>query len=218
MRPSAQIRGEDTRQRLVLAALEVFGHYGFEGTSTRQLAERAGVNLAAIPYHFGGKEGLYAAVAKHIAARVGEALGPMVEMLQARLAKGELDRPAALGCLKELLDRFALTLIANPEAESWARFVIREQMEPTAAFEVLYNGVMRRVHGTLCALLAVVTDRPAEDEATKLLAFTLVGQLMVFRVARAAVLRRMGWNGFTAEHIAAIRSLVHANVDAILAR
>ncbi|HEX6141368.1 MAG TPA: TetR family transcriptional regulator, partial [Geminicoccaceae bacterium] len=50
-------RGEATRERLLLAAIDVFGRRGFEA-STRELAGAAGVNLAAIPYHFGSKHGL----------------------------------------------------------------------------------------------------------------------------------------------------------------
>ena len=47
---TANQRRDDSRQRLIEAALDVFGLYGFEGASTRLLAERANVNLAAIPY------------------------------------------------------------------------------------------------------------------------------------------------------------------------
>src|SRR5579862_9588675 len=52
----------DLRLRLLEAAIDVFGRHGFDGASTRMLAKAAGVNLQAIPYHFGGKEGLYLAV------------------------------------------------------------------------------------------------------------------------------------------------------------
>ena len=61
-RPGSQQRGEDTRRRILEAAFELFASDGFEGASTRTLAERAGVNLPAIQYYFGSKEGLYRAV------------------------------------------------------------------------------------------------------------------------------------------------------------
>ena len=63
---SSASRGEDTRQRLIEAALKIFGESGLEGASTRMLADAAGANLAAIPYHFGSKEGLYRAAAEFI--------------------------------------------------------------------------------------------------------------------------------------------------------
>src|SRR5258708_579996 len=60
-------RGADTRALLIDAALDVFGRLGYEGASTRMIAKAAGANLAAIVYHFGGKEALYLAVAEHVA-------------------------------------------------------------------------------------------------------------------------------------------------------
>src|SRR3984893_2334354 len=47
-------RGAETRARLIEAALDVFGRLGLEGATTREIGKQAGVNLAAIVYHFGG--------------------------------------------------------------------------------------------------------------------------------------------------------------------
>jgi TetR/AcrR family transcriptional regulator len=51
-----------TRRALLDAAADAFAKDGFEGARTRDISTRAGVNQALIRYHFGGKEGLYAAV------------------------------------------------------------------------------------------------------------------------------------------------------------
>jgi AcrR family transcriptional regulator len=52
---------EPTRARLLRAALGLFSQQGFARTSTREIAEAAQVNIAAISYHFGDKAGLYKA-------------------------------------------------------------------------------------------------------------------------------------------------------------
>ncbi|MFP4031684.1 MAG: TetR family transcriptional regulator, partial [Desulfococcaceae bacterium] len=65
---TAARRGDETRRALIHAGLELFGEYGIKGTSTRMLAELSGANVAAIPYHFGSKRGLYLAVVAHIVA------------------------------------------------------------------------------------------------------------------------------------------------------
>ncbi len=62
------VRSNGTKARMIEAAIEVFGTLGYETASTRLLAERAEVNLSAIPYHFGGKHALYLAAAEAIAA------------------------------------------------------------------------------------------------------------------------------------------------------
>src|SRR6185503_13572364 len=52
----------ETRTRILDAAEELFMQHGFEGTSMRALTTRAGVNLAAVNYHFGSKDALIEAV------------------------------------------------------------------------------------------------------------------------------------------------------------
>src|SRR5438105_5051392 len=71
-------RGAQTRAELIEAALDVFGRLGFEGATTRMIAKAAGANLAAILYHFGGKEALYLAVAEHVAHSIFERIGPTI--------------------------------------------------------------------------------------------------------------------------------------------
>lgn len=65
-----RISPEETRLRLIQTGMHLFGLKGFDGTRTRELATKAGVNQASIPYHFGGKEGLYLAVAHYVVKRV----------------------------------------------------------------------------------------------------------------------------------------------------
>jgi AcrR family transcriptional regulator len=51
----------DTRERILEAALQAFSENGFDGATTRDIANRAGVNLGLIQYHFGGKAKLWRA-------------------------------------------------------------------------------------------------------------------------------------------------------------
>ncbi|MEM1416138.1 MAG: TetR/AcrR family transcriptional regulator [Myxococcota bacterium] len=72
-------RGEETRERIVEAAIQAFAHDGFEGASTRRIAELAGANQGLITYHFGSKEKLWKAA-------VDTLLGGFREALMARAA------------------------------------------------------------------------------------------------------------------------------------
>src|SRR5450830_406827 len=62
--PPKQLRvdGQQARQRLLDAGLALFAAHGYAETSTREIALTAQVNVAAISYYFGDKEGLYRAV------------------------------------------------------------------------------------------------------------------------------------------------------------
>ncbi|MFT6144975.1 MAG: AcrR family transcriptional regulator [Myxococcota bacterium] len=58
--------GENTRDRILAAALPLFAANGFAGTSTRLIAKAAKVNVATLAYYFEGKEGLYMTVLQHL--------------------------------------------------------------------------------------------------------------------------------------------------------
>ncbi|HXV29940.1 MAG TPA: TetR family transcriptional regulator, partial [Sinorhizobium sp.] len=103
-------RGDATRDKLLNAAIDVFGRYGFDGATTRKLADAAGVNLQAIPYYFGGKEGLFIASAEHLASLIGGHVADLRAALQNRF--GELDAAAqtmssaeARGFLTQIVQR-----------------------------------------------------------------------------------------------------------------
>ncbi|KQM19846.1 hypothetical protein ASE49_17505 [Novosphingobium sp. Leaf2] len=57
-----QQRAVETREKIIDAAEQEFASNGFEGTSTREIAKRAGVQHTMITYHFAGKDGLWHAV------------------------------------------------------------------------------------------------------------------------------------------------------------
>ncbi len=70
-----QQRSLVTQQKLLDAAIEAFSENGFKGTSTRDIAERAGVHHPLITYHFKNKDQLWRAAADRIWSDFSEALG-----------------------------------------------------------------------------------------------------------------------------------------------
>ncbi len=66
-----------TKLALVIAGGELFAEYGMEGASTRAIAEKAGVNCAAINYHFGTKENLYAEALRYAVDRLMDVQSPV---------------------------------------------------------------------------------------------------------------------------------------------
>lgn len=82
----------DTKTRILDAAEQLFMEHGFEATSLRSLTAAAGVNLAAVNYHFGSKEELFQAV-------LTRRLDPMNQERIDRLEKLEREAGAkALSC------------------------------------------------------------------------------------------------------------------------
>jgi AcrR family transcriptional regulator len=204
-----------SREKLLAAAIELFGLRGFDGVSTREIAARAGVNIAGIAYQFGGKEELYLACTEHIAGMVR---GRLVEAtLQEGAAPEALSAAEARQALRSLVSRFVRFLLGTPELDRFARIIVREQMDPTPAFEPLYRNIFEPMHIRLCQLWARATQADPAAEEVKLNAFGIISQLMFFRIARTAALRRLEWNAIGPEELAKIEAMIIRSLDIRLA-
>jgi TetR/AcrR family transcriptional regulator, regulator of cefoperazone and chloramphenicol sensitivity len=202
---------DQTRAALVHAALKLFGRQGFDGTSTREIAAEAKANIGSIAYHFGGKEGLRIAAADFIV----ETIQGIAD--QAVGGPAPSSRDAARAQLLGALERMAGFVVASPQAGEIVQFVLRELSHPTAALDRIYAGVFEPTHRRLCQVWAQATGEPAESEVTKLTVFTMIGQVIYFRIGREAVLRRMGWREIGKGEAAQVVAVATGNLKAMLA-
>lgn len=219
-RPKRQSdRGEIAREKLILVALDMFGRYGFDGASTRMLRDAAGVNLQAIPYYFGGKEGLYLATAEYLGAQINSHVADLRVRVRARLeelaAAGQpLSPDEARRFLTEILQRMS-ALFVSRESEPWARFLIREQMEPTEAFHKIYGDVMKPMLEVGTRLMGVLLGEDPASEHVRLRTISLLGSLMVFRMAHAAAMTQLGWGAVGVREVETIQNLAHELVAGV---
>lgn len=209
MKRTKAVDGSGTRLKLLSAAIDLFGRQGFYGTSIREIALLAKANIAAIAYHFGGKEKLYRACLEHIVQSVRQGLG---EELKAPAAT-PLNPEEAREALKAALSSMTAFMLATPQAASFVRVIVREQMDPTPSFDLLYRDFMEPLHRRLCCLWAAAAGGDPESEATKVAVFSLLGQVLLFRIARAGAMRRMGWRDVGERELAILRQRISLNVD-----
>src|SRR5579862_1082943 len=125
-RPGTHPKGEDTARRILEAAIEVFAEEGYDGASTRTLAKRAGVNLPAIQYYFGSKEGLYRAAIDEIIGIVEAHLAPAAAVV-ARALEGKRDPERLFAALYELLDAFIGLVTSHSATSSRSTFISRAE-------------------------------------------------------------------------------------------
>ena len=203
--------GDSLRDRLLEAAIRHFGSSGFDGAGTRAIARDCDTPMSSITYHFGGKEGLYLAVADHIAAGIAGFMDPTIESVR---AKG-IDSPSDAVDGAVLLIQGLAGMILDERSEPWATFIIREQQQPTAAFDRLYDGVMRRVIETLVLLVRAACPHRQMQEA-RADALLLIGQTLALRAARAAVCRVLGVHRIDGEVAALLRARIEAQTRRML--
>lgn len=204
-------KGDEARARILEAALAAFGAEGFRGATTRQIAEQAGVNLPALKYYFGGKEGLYLACAQEIVDRYSQRLlTPIVGAWTA--LPPEPSPEAARAAMKTVLGALAELLVGTREAEVWTGFVLREMAEPGPAFDVLYSKVWAPGVDLVAHLIArILPGLPSET--TRIEAFLLVSSLTSFSIVRPVALKYLDWPDATGERLAAVRRILDGQID-----
>lgn len=209
-------RSDATRARLIDAGMNLFGINGFDATTTRALADAAGTNLASIPYHFGGKDGLYRAVADAIVAGMESHMGDFLGKVEKEIEDGVASQHQAMALVERLMEGFSEVMLIRPEAENWMSFLMREQMEPTEAFSIIYNSPVKRMRTLFSKLLAYISGLEASDTRLRLTGIQLLGLVYVYRIARASTLREMGWQSINEATYAEIRKVIIDSTRLIL--
>lgn len=199
-----------TASNLIDAALHLFAHKGYDATSTRELAARAGTNVASIAYHFGGKAGLRTACARHVAETVSTVftrLDPPDPMMPAIMAQAQIET---------LVQGFVQLVVGTPGAQDMVTFVVRELADPGEVAGLIYTQLLEPRHIAICQLMASATGRDADDEDLKLAVFSTIGQIVYFRIARPFVQQRMGWGALDQPETQKITQTIIASLrDAI---
>jgi AcrR family transcriptional regulator len=144
-------KSRSTREQLLETAGQVFAEKGFAGATGKEICERCGANAAAVVYHFGGLENLYAAVLHEARTRLAPS-----EALAAAVA-GETDPKAKLTAFIGVLVR----VLSGTAASTWAaRLISREMVSPSAIFDTIRNKEMRARAGILRAIVSELTELP----------------------------------------------------------
>ncbi|MCH2241220.1 MAG: CerR family C-terminal domain-containing protein [Aquabacterium sp.] len=222
--PPAEMRkGDLARTRLLLAALEVFGECGFDAATTRDLAQRAGVNLGAIPYYFSSKQELHEAAAAYLADNIAQRVAQPLQELQAVIAQTQERKDERQGEAAVLIDavaRFlmsqARTLLAGDVPPQWLQFFLRAQAEGGPAFESLFNAVLEPARRAVAEAVGRIVQRPAADATTRMLTFMAFHQTLYARVSDAALRRHLGWREVTPRQVDALLQHLDAGLRAQL--
>lgn len=160
--PQTKPAPAETRERLLAAAERIFAREGISRTSVRQITTEAGVNVAAVNYHFGSREGLIEAIFELHASDVN---AERIRALDAVLSAAG-DKPPQLSGILEAYLSAPLERLARREGEEapFGQLVSRLFHEPPEVVEPL----MRRhflptTERFLDAIAAALPELPRVD-------------------------------------------------------
>jgi AcrR family transcriptional regulator len=179
-----------TRARVLRAAAELFAERGFHGTTVRDIATRAGANVAAGHYHFGSKRDLYIEVLRATFAEV-----------RGVLARGGVQPSAAAldrmsrSKLEALLAKRVRLVLENLHGA----LMQREMLDPSDALPI----VVAEFIAPMMEDAAAVVRRLApglDDEALRWCVMSIMGQSIFYRFTMPASLSVLGLRTFSAAY------------------
>ncbi len=171
----------DTRTALLLAALACFADHGFDGTSMRMIAERAGRPLSLLSHYFGNKEGLYLEVFKLLLESTGRQAGPATPPV----TLDPQDRAGAIRLLREqihlMYEQGAPASPARQPMEEWgARLWVQEFRSPRPSLHPLFRQYIGPTAEAIATCLRIL--RPDLNPAqVAFLGITIIGQVVGHR-------------------------------------
>jgi len=158
---------QETRARVLDAAARLFAERGFARVTVRDICKKARANVAAVNYHFGGKDGLYTAVMQ-------SAIGVMSSTTEAARAAGE--GLSAQDKLRAYVMVFVRRVTGNAR-DSWIhQLMMREIADPTPALEMVAEQVLKPRMAYFCAVISELVDRPADDPSVVRCALSVQSQ------------------------------------------
>jgi AcrR family transcriptional regulator len=186
-----------TRDLIINAAIKLFGEKGFEATSTREIANTAGVNLGSVTYYFESKDRLYSEVISELVGTVS----PLISMLDSMLTQGkELagDDPVRRSFLiKRIVEQAIDTFLVTARIELLVPLILRELLYPTSHFIELYEAGPARLHKSMTELLSWIEGTDPTDRKSIIRAHALVGQIIIYRIGSPILQRRLSIEHYT---------------------
>ena len=168
---------EDTRERLLAAAGAIFGERGFEAATVREICQQAEVNVAAVNYYFGDKERLYLESVRR---------AHQLRTEQVPMPKWSTNTPAQVK-LRRFVETMITRIVGEPDSSWHVKLLMREVMHPTAACTELVQDFIRPHVDLLQQIVQELVPHELDERTRHLLAFSIVGQCIHFRVARPVI-------------------------------
>lgn len=169
-------QGNEARLRVLAAAVDEFARHGFANARIRSIVEAARVNVAAVNYYFGGKDGLYRATVMSLAVR----MDPLdaVRLHAIRVAPERLR--AAVG-------QIILRLATSRGPAPLARILAHEALAQAGQLPLILEETMGAELNLLVSILREVAGAGADEDYLRRRAVGVLGQCVLYLHAAPSV-------------------------------
>jgi AcrR family transcriptional regulator len=164
---------KQAKVRLLDSAEILFAEKGYDGTSIRDLTKAAKCNIAAVNYHFSGKENLYYETVKRIMVVLRDVRIERVNELMSSTGNS----PGLERLLRTFSDSFLEPLVHQSRGKLFIKLMTREMLNPRLPMQMFYEQTIAPVMKTLQQALCTVCPNLTVDQCY-LCIISLIGQLI----------------------------------------
>jgi AcrR family transcriptional regulator len=175
-------RGNNTRERLLQAALEVFAERGYGAATIREICGRADANVAAVHYHFGDKRKLYEAI-----------YGRLFETLRARRTRFlPPEAPAEQRLRVHIQALFEEIFLCDGDSDRQVQLstiYLSEMARPTEVLDLIVSEHLEPDARELYKIVAAMLDTSPTDPLAIDCAASVIGQILYYYHATPIIAR-----------------------------
>lgn len=211
---SRKAQGEETRAILIDTGARLFAQNGYHGVSMRTLAAEAGVNLATVGYHFGGKSGLYEAILDQIIA-MRDDFFPTAEDVEDRMKDAD-DPQASAKVVSWYVTQLVRGMLGVKE-HIWPAFLIsRELAQPTDLYPKLEKEFFTPSTLSLNTLVRSVLPENTDHEEIVITSHCIIGMVVKFLEGHDLITQRLGWESYEGQGLEKIISILTKRIRGFL--
>jgi TetR/AcrR family transcriptional regulator, regulator of cefoperazone and chloramphenicol sensitivity len=185
----------ETQRKIIEAAGDVFADWGYRHATVRAICDRAGVNIAAVNYHFGGKRNLYLATLKYWRAKAFEKYPFDPEALAACPPENRLE-----AFVRAILRR----VLGEGDGSRFAKLMVWEFVRPTPGLDIMFEETFRPFVHFLYETVRQLFRNPPSETTLLLCCYSIVSQVVYLYVGRHAFLRILKKETLSPEDLEAI--------------
>lgn len=198
-----------TEQKIITAAIPLFAENGYDGTSIRDICNKAGVNLSLISYYFGGKEVLYKKIVESIVGRIISHMQESINVLEMSEILEQMDRNSKISVFLELLGCMIDYFYSDKLSTHELMILFKEQITSGESINAMGYLMFKK-------MLASILEKEENDKEVIFKCLTIIGQIHSARILTQFSLKMMGQDEYSKDDIILFKKIVFENTKAIL--
>ena len=201
-------RGEQTRAKLLEQAVRLFAKLGYNAVSTRELARAAGVNHAAIGFHFKGKRGLHSAVIEIMLEEFKIICEAFTSRLEVGLSAWQGERPELSGIVIQAVTDLVMVYGQSEKRRDLGVLFLREYVDLSDAYEKIHREAGNRMLESITKLARASGETDPAGPLGKIKIYCVLSQLTNLGRDRGLILQQLGPEAYEPENLILLAGII----------